>query len=206
MQNVSLVRAVTCMMALLAFVAFQTGQAKSSVTPEEARAIAKEAYIYANPLVDSYRIMYGYFVDRQNPEYKAPWNQIKNIPRVYTPEDRAVQSPNSDTPYSWLGLDLRTEPIVLTAPKIEKDRYFSIQLIDLYTHNFDYIGSRTTGNGGGDFLIAGPGWQGDTPEGITKVIRSETELVLAVYRTQLFNPGDLENVKAIQAGYKVQPL
>jgi len=77
--------------------------AKTSVTPEEARAIAKEAYIYANPLVDSYRIMYGYFVDRQNPEFKAPWNQIKNIPRVYTHEDRAVQSPNSDTPYSGWG-------------------------------------------------------------------------------------------------------
>jgi hypothetical protein len=95
---------------------------------------------------------------------------------------------------------------VLTVPKIEKDRYFSIQLIDLYTHNFDYIGSRTTGNGGGNFLIAGPAWKGSTPKGITKLIRSETELVLAVYRTQLFSPDDLENVKAIQAGYKVQPL
>ena len=39
-----------------------------------------------------------------------------------------------------------------------------------------------------------------------KVIRSETELVLAVYRTQLFNPGDLDNVKKVQAGYKAQPL
>ena len=91
-------------------------------------------------------------------------------------------------------------------PKIEDDRYFSIQLIDLYTHNFDYIGSRTTGNDGGNFLIAGPGWKGSTPEGITKVIRSETELVIAVYRTQLFNPADLDKVKAIQAGYRVQPL
>ena len=99
-----------------------------------------------------------------------------------------------------------SEPMVLTVPKIEKDRYFSIQLIDLYTHNFEYIGSRTTGNEGGSFLIAGPGWKGDTPKGITKVFRSETELMLAVYRTQLFNPDDLEKVKAIQAGYKVQPL
>jgi hypothetical protein len=145
-------------------------------------------------------------VDEQDPEFKAPLNRIGNVPRVFTPKDRAVQGPNSDTPYSFLGLDLRTEPIVLTVPKIEKDRYFSIQLIDLYTHNFDYIGSRTTGNDGGRFLIAGPGWKGSTPKGITKVIRSETELVLAVYRTQLFSPDDLDKVKAIQAGYKVQPL
>jgi len=172
---------------------------------KEARGIAKEAYIYANPVVDSYRIIYGAFVDEKDPEYKAPFNQIKNIARVYTHEDRAVQTPNSDTPYSWLALDLRTEPFVLTVPPVEKERYFSIQLIDLYTHNFAYIGSRTTGNGGGHFLIAGPGWQGDTPDGITKVIRSETELMLAVYRTQLFNPADIEKVKAIQTGYKVQP-
>jgi hypothetical protein len=206
MQNVRLIRAVTCMIALLAVVAFQTVHAKSSVTATEARAIAKEAYIYANPLVDSYRVIYSYFVDRQSPEFKAPWNQITNIPRVYTPEDRAVQSPNSDTPYSWLAMDLRAEPIVLTVPEIEKDRYFSIQLIDLYTHNFGYIGSRTTGNDGGRFLIAGPGWQGDTPDGIEKVIRSETELALAVYRTQLFSPDDIDKVKAIQADYRVQPL
>ena len=98
MRNVSMIRTAACTMALLSAVVFQHACANTAVTPEEARAIAKEAYIYADPLVDSYRIMYGYFVDRQNPEYKAPWNQIKNIPRVYTPEDRAVQSPNSDTP------------------------------------------------------------------------------------------------------------
>ncbi|WP_081980705.1 DUF1254 domain-containing protein [Neosynechococcus sphagnicola] len=157
-------------------------------------------------MVGSYRIQHAYFVDPNNPEYKAPWNQIRNIPRVFTPEDKAVQTPNSDTPYSMLGMDLRAEPIVLTVPVIHKERYFSVQLIDLYTFNFDYIGSRATGNDGGSFLIAGPGWQGETPSGMTKVIRSETELVLAAYRTQLFNPADLENVKQIQAGYKAYPL
>jgi hypothetical protein len=178
----------------------------AEVTPAGARAIAMEAYIYGFPLVDNIRIQHAYFVDTKNPDFKAPWNQLKNIPRVFTPEDRAVQTPNSDTPYSWIGLDLRTEPIVLTVPPIEKERYFSVQLIDLYTHNFDYLGSRTTGNNGGSFLIAGPGWKGETPKGVKKVIRSETALVIALYRTQLFNPGDLENVKKIQAGYLVRPL
>ncbi len=73
-------------------------------------------------------------------------------------------------------------------------------------HNFGYIGSRTTGNGGGSYLIAGPGWKGMVPRGVTKVIHSETELAIALYRTQLFNPGDIENVKEIQAAYKTQPL
>ena len=103
-------------------------------------------------------------------------------------------------------MDLRAEPLVLTVPAIEKERYFSVQLIDYYTFNFDYIGTRTTGNGGGSFLLAGPGWKGETPKGVKKVIRSETELAFATYRTQLFNPGDIDNVKKVQAGYKVQPL
>jgi hypothetical protein len=176
------------------------------LVPEGARAIAKEAYIYGFPMVDSYRIQYAYFVDASNPEFKAPWNQIRNIPRVFTPDDKAVQTPNSDTPYSMLGMDLRAEPVVLTVPVIDKSRYFSVQLIDLYTFNFDYIGSRATGNDGGSFLIAGPGWNGSQPAGIKKVIRSETEFALAAYRTQLFDPNDLDNVKKVQAGYKAQTL
>ena len=176
------------------------------LTAAEARAIAKEAYIYGFPMVDDYRIQYAYFVDTSNPEYKGPWNQIVNIPRVYTPADTAIQTPNSDTPYSFLGMDLRAEPLVLTVPPIEKDRYFSVQLIDAYTFNFAYIGSRTTGNDGGSFLVAGPGWKGETPKGVKEVIRSETEFVLAGYRTQLFRPDDLDNVKKIQAGYNAVPL
>ena len=204
MKN-KLIRTCTGIVVLITL-SLTLSNAKSNMSPEEARAIAKEAYIYANPVVDSYRIIYNSFVDKTDPEYKAPFNRIKNISRVYTHEDRAVQTPNSDTPYSWLALDLRTEPFVLSVPPIEKERYFSIQLIDLYTHNFAYIGSRTTGYEGGHFLMAGPGWDGDVPDGITKVFPFETELMLAVYRTQLFEPGDIAKVKAIQAGYSVQPL
>ena len=98
MRNVSSIRVVTCTMALLASVAFPTVHAQAAVTPAEARAIAKEAYIYANPLVDSYRAMFSWFVDEQDPEFKAPLNQIGNVPRVFTPDDKAVQSANSDTP------------------------------------------------------------------------------------------------------------
>ena len=160
---------------------------RDPISPLEARTIAKEAYIYGFPLVGNYLVLYTYFVNRQSPEFKVPWNQIRNIPRVFTPEDKAVKAPNSDTPYSMLGMDLRTEPIVITVPNIEKNRYFSIQLVDLYTFNFNYIGTRTTGNEGGSSLVAGSGWNGRVPEGVKKVFHSETELALAIYRTQLFN-------------------
>ncbi len=180
--------------------------AAAPLKADEVRAIAKEAYIYGYPMVDSYRIQHAYFVNTKSPEYKATWNQLTNIARVYTPEDKAVQTPNSDTPYSMIGLDLRAEPVVLTVPPIEKGRYFSIQLVDGYTYNFDYIGGRSTGNGGGKFMVAGPNWKGEKPKGITKLFRSETEFVLGIYRTQLFNPADIDKVKAVQSGYKVEPL
>ncbi|SFU22317.1 Uncharacterized conserved protein [Mesorhizobium sp. YR577] len=192
--------------ALLLFVAFPMLGHAQSISPDEARAIAKEAYIYGFPLVDSYRIQHSYFVDRNNPEYKGGWNEIHNTARVYTPDDKAIQTPNSDTPYSFVGADLRTEPMVLTVPQVEEGRYYSIQFIDMYTFNFSYVGSRATGNGAGSFLLAGPNWQGEKPAGIKEVIRSETELAFLLYRTQLFGPDDIENVKKIQAGYKVEPL
>jgi hypothetical protein len=76
-------------------------------------------------------------------------------------------------------MGLRSEPIVLTVPPMEKDRYYSIQLVDSYTFNFDYIGSRATGNEGGSFLIAGPNWKGAIPKGVKKVFHSETTLGIA---------------------------
>jgi hypothetical protein len=175
-------------------------------TPEDAQAIAAEAYIYGFPIVDNYRVMSAYFIDHKSPEYKGPANRIYNTARVFTPADTAVQTPNSDTPYSFAWLDLRAEPVVLTLPPIEKDRYYSVQLVDLYTFNLAYLGTRTTGNGGGKFLIAGPDWSGAAPPGIDKVIRAETQFVFALYRTQLFNAADLGNVEKIQAGYGLEML
>ncbi len=193
-------------LTFLSFALALTAAHAADLTPAEARAIAKEAYIYGFPIVDNYRIQYAYWVDKATPEYKGPWNQIWNSARLFTPADTAIQTPNSDTLYSFMGADLRSEPLVLTVPAMEKERYFSVQLIDYYTFNFDYIGTRTSGNGGGSFLLAGPGWKGTTPKGVKKVFRCETELAFPTYRTQLFNPGDIDNVRKVQAGYKVQPL
>ena len=178
----------------------------AAVTPDQARAITKEAYIYGFPIVDNYRVMYSYFVNKDNPEYKGGWNEVHNTARLYTPEDKAIQTPNSDTPYSALGADLRTEPLILTVPPIEQDRYYSLQFVDLYTYNMAYVGSRTTGNGGGKYLLAGPNWKGEKPEGVNGVIRSDTDLALVLYRTQLLGPSDIDQVKKIQDGYQATPL
>ncbi len=97
------------------------------VTPQEARSIAKEAYVWAYPMVENYKVMYVYSVYKapDNPEYKAPFNVISNTARVFTPADSTVQTPNSDTPYSMVWIDLRAEPVVITVPDVEPGRYYS---------------------------------------------------------------------------------
>ena len=179
--------------------------AAPDATPEEARTIAREAYIYGFPLVDSYRIQFAYFADSGGPEFKAPWNKIAHDARVYTPEDKSIPTPNADTLYSYLGADIHTEPLVFTVPPIDKSRYFSLQFIDADTYNIAYVGLHGPGSAG-TYLLAGPNWKGQKPAGIKTVIPCATEFAFVVYRTQLFDPADLENVKKIQAEYKVQPL
>jgi hypothetical protein len=157
-------------------------------------------------MVMNYKTMWNYAVDKDNPEYKGPFNEVSCEARLFTPEDKAVVTPNADTPYCMFWMDLRAEPLVLSVPKMEDERYYSFQLIDLYTHNFAYVGNLTTGNEAGHYLLAGPGWDGEKPEGITDVIRSETDVIFNVTRTQLFGPDDLEKVQTIQGQYKLEPL
>lgn len=180
----------------------------TSLSTLEISEIAKEAYLYGWPMSENYNTMYAYSIDdsESNPNFQAPINQIHNNSEVYGPEDTAVVTPNSDTPYSSLWADIRTEPIVITVPPMDGDRYYSFQLIDLYTYNFDYIGTRTNFEQGGNFLIAGPGWDGTKPLGITAVFRCDTEYFFSLTRTQLYSPEDQSNVEAIQAQYEVQTL
>jgi hypothetical protein len=173
---------------------------------EETKAIAEEGFIYGLPLVMNYAVMYEYSVDKNSGQYKAPFNQILNEPRVFTYEDTAIVTPNSDTPYSLVFLDLRAEPIVLSVPAVDKSRYYSVMLTDGNTFNYGYIGSRATGPEAGDYLVVGPNWKGETPPGIKQVFQSSTDFSLAAYRTQLINADDMPNVVKVQSGYKVQPL
>lgn len=89
----------------------------AKLTEAEAIELVKKAYIFGFPVVDSYRIQHSYFVDQKDKKYKGDWNQIHNIARVFTPKNVAIQTPNSDTPYSFVGADLRTEPLVLSVLK-----------------------------------------------------------------------------------------
>jgi hypothetical protein len=183
-----------------------TSARAADITPAETKAIAEEGFIYGLPIVMNYGIMYEYAVDKKSSQFKAPFNQLNSMHRVATPEDTAIVTPNSDTPYSVGFMDLRAEPIVISVPAIEKLRYYSVQLCDGNTFNYGYIGTRATGSEAGHYMVVGPDWKGETPPGIKKVFNSTTEFSMVIFRTQLFNPADMPNVIKIQKGYKTQPL
>jgi hypothetical protein len=116
---------------LAASLAASAGEVAAAVpSVAEVKAIAEEGFIYGVPIVMNYGVMYEYAVEKKSSQFKAPFNHIKNEPRVYTYKDTAIITPNSDTPYSLLWLDLRAEPIVLSVPAVEKNRYYAVMLED----------------------------------------------------------------------------
>ena len=82
---------------------------------EKTKAIAEEGFIYGLPLVMNYAVMNEFAVDTKSSQYKAPFNEINNQHRVATPEDTAVITPNSDTPYSMSWLDRNCSPLAPAA-------------------------------------------------------------------------------------------
>ncbi len=178
----------------------------STTSPPEAEQIAEEAYIFAFPMLEHYRMMFGLIIYEDSPVFAAPFNQFSYVSDLHGPEYTAIVRPNNDTLYSGVWTDVNTEPVVLTVPAISDGRYYAFQLIDMFTHNFAYIGTRTTGYGTGNYLIAGPGWDGERPPGIDQVFRSETNFPLSLGRTAVFGKRDLPDAIAIQRQFKLMPL
>lgn len=173
---------------------------------DELRAIARQAWIYAYPMLMHYQTMEKQALNPAAPEYVGGFNHFRHYSELFTPNNRDIVTPNNDTPYSWAWLDLRSEPQVLSVPAVDDERYYVLQLVDQYTHNFAYVGVLSTGRDAGNYLIAGPDWQGPTPDGVQVVLRSETEIVMVLGRAGLKNAEDLPAVRALQQQYGLRSL
>lgn len=177
-----------------------------SVTDKEAREIARDAYVYAYPLVldDVTMRQAQNYAEATGIITQGPYNQFTHS-REFVPVDfKAVVRPNQDTLYSAAGLDLGPEPVVLSVPAT--DRYFMLPLMSLWSDIFAVPGTRTTGrNVAKDFLLVAPNWTGNVPAGL-ELIRSPTRRAFVIGRTQTNGPADYEAVHKVQAGYKLTPL
>lgn len=173
---------------------------------QEAYEIAKEAYVYAFPLMLQFttQTQLANVAEPTGRLGQAPFNQFSHA-KAFAPADfKVVVRPNVDTLYSMANLDLGSEPLVVSVPAT--DRYFMLTMQSLWTDVFAAPGTRTTGrNRMREFLVVGPRWQGEVPPGL-EIIRSPTRIAVIGGRTQTNGVADYENVHAIQQRYKVTPL
>ena len=176
------------------------------MTADEASEVADEAYIFAYPMLENYRTMLGMAVLKDAPSYRAPFNEFYHNTELLDACFTDVVRPNNDTLYSFAWLDLRSEPLVLTVPEAPDDRYYVLQLVDLYTHNFGYVGTRATGNQSGNYLIAGPYWMGKKPAGIDEVFGSEGNFVFCLGRTAVDGSDDVAAANAVMEQFQITPL
>ncbi|MDD2050596.1 DUF1254 domain-containing protein [Pseudomonas putida] len=192
----------TAILALL----WPVSASAQEISEQEAYEIAKEAYVYAFPFMLQYttQMQLTNVAEPTGRLGQAPFNQFSHASAFAPADFKVVVRPNVDTLYSMANLDLEAQPLVLTVPAT--DRYFMLTLQSLWTDVFAVPGTRTTGaNTQREFLLVGPRWQGQAPEGL-EIIRSPTRIAVVGGRTQTNGVADFENVHKIQQGYKVVPL
>jgi hypothetical protein len=176
-----------------------------ALTPEEARAIAVDAYVYGYPLVTmemSRRVMTNV---RELEGTRAPMGHLVRMKSYPTAAFRDVTAPNADTLYTTTWLDVGQEPWVLTLPEAQ-GRYFLFPMLDGWTNVFQVPGKRTTGTGPQKYAITGPGWRGTLPAGVTEY-KSPTNIVWLLGRIYCTGtPEDYAAVHKLQEEITVIPL
>lgn len=200
---------------------------KKRLNETEITQIAKEAYIYGYPVVENYRNMYATAIDRQNPDFVKPFNELAVLPMRTGDMEMAeteevsengneetsqtgmeidVKPGKTDMAYGSAWLDLRREPVVVTIAPVEDKRYFSVQFVDLFGNDFDYSSNQNDKSRSERLLIGAPGWKGERPAGISRVVEAPSSFVLAIFRLQTVNRASMEKNVRIEDQYKVETL
>ena len=117
---------------------------------------------------------------------------------------RNVVRLNNDTLYSIAWLDLAAGPQVLSVPDTD-GRYYVMPLMDAWTNVFAMVGKRTTGSAAGAYLIAGPDWQGEAPEGVSR-IDAPTNMIWVIGRIQTNGKQDIPAVVSLQQKFTLASL
>jgi hypothetical protein len=177
----------------------------ASITADDAQTIAHEAYIYFYPLV-LMDVSRKHFTNIESDKMfaRGPMNTFSHA-RTFPPATfRGATHANFDTLYSVGWLDLTKEPVVISVPDTQ-GRYYLLQLLDMWTDTFAGVGKRTTGTGAGNFVVVGPGWKGELPQGLQR-INAPTPFVWVIGRTRTDGPQDYDAVHKVQDGFKIDLL
>lgn len=197
---------MTCLLILgLSPLMTADAQTLGKLSPQEARQIAEDAYIYGYPLVTmemTRRVMTNV---REPVGTRAPMGHLIRMRKYPTASFRDVTAPNADTLYTTTWLDVGKEPWILSLPDAH-DRYYLFPMLDGWTDVFAVPGKRTTGTGPQKYAITGPGWTGTLPEGVNEY-KSPTSIVWVLGRIYCTGtPEDYQAVHAMQDAVSVVPL
>ncbi len=176
------------------------GGDQKEVSTGRAKKIATEAYVWGYALVVTQR-EYPAISERDKVAINE-WYKPKEFP---TPKSKAVVSPNVDTLYLLAMMDLSAEPLVLHVPDTS-GRYYTLQFMDAYSNDFAYVGTRVTGTKAGNYLISAPGWKGEVPAAMAKVIKSPTPDLNIIGRIGVAGEADLANARTLQEQFTLTPL
>jgi hypothetical protein len=183
---------------------YPLGVTVADVTPDEARAVAADAFVFGYPLVlmDVTRVVSMAAPPEGGAAARA--NEFVNVRAFPDASFTSVVSPNADTLYSAAWLDLASGPVMLEVPD-SGGRYYLLPMMSGWTDVFASPGTRTTGGGKKTFAITGPGWHGELPADADE-IRSPTAMVWLLGRTQTNGTADYENVHQFQDALLLVPL
>ncbi|RFM26896.1 DUF1254 domain-containing protein [Deminuibacter soli] len=201
----AMIVAVTCSCGSNRAPGDANNMADTSLTAAKVQQMAREAYVHCFPIFENYKGIYFYGVLQTSPKY-APMNTITKETKLYSPDDKLVVSPNNDTYYSTGILDVRAAPVIIKVPE-SKNRYYVIQLVDMVTNNFAYIGVNTTGTAPGIYAVTGPDFTGRLPDSV-KEIKSPSGFLVFAGRTAVNaeNQADIAKAKQLQELYQVGPV
>ena len=169
-----------------------------------AYTLAVQAATWGAPLVIMYDLRYN---DAVGPKAKARPNTVWRMEDISTPElsvQEGYVTPNVNVIYGFGFLDLRREPVILKAPD-SHGRYYMVEIVDMWTNAFAYVGGRATGFGGGTSALVGPGWSGTLPEGVRR-IDCPTPWVLIQPRVDIYDNGKLDLGGARTVLEAIQPI
>ena len=177
-------RILTAALVLVALVAAMLLVMKDKIM------LGAEAYLYGYPLVimETTRL--------QSAKYIGPENQLRMVRQFPNAQFKDVVRPNVDTLYTTAFISMKEGPWVFEMPANDK-RYELMPFMDAWTNVFASPGTRTTGNQGANYLLAGPEWDGQVPKGMT-LLKSPTDMVWLIGRTQTNGAADFETVHALQ--------
>jgi hypothetical protein len=177
----------------------------SNLTPQEARQIAKEAYILGFPFVSNYRVFIHPLVSGHPFMQGVGFNQFAHKRQLIPPE--TADTTQRDTVFSLGIIDLCREPVVISVPDVPQGQVYMLQMGDTSTEALPYISTITTDNKAGNYVLVGPDFQGYLPaQQFDGVITTRGQLVIMLGRTVAFDPNNLAPVHTIQDGMNMRPL